>query len=75
MTVGTARDNAYDKVRAFRGNTDKLTAEAIAEIKALPRKPRSGRLVGVNRLAKKYGVDRHSITSVANGRTWRALGG
>lgn len=61
----TRAENRQHSLNHKRGNTVKFNREEILEIKSSKEK------TGI--LAKKYGVDRHTITSIRSGRTWRWL--
>ena len=72
LLIGTARDNAMDRVerdRVPRGEevgVSRLTEAAVRDIRAI----RASSDVRVADLARRYGVSRGAIRGVLEGKTW-----
>lgn len=67
---GTHRDNVRDMAIKGRGNTARLTPEAVLDIRANFK----GGVSGNSRYFQDlYGVSRHTVRSAALGKTWGDL--
>lgn len=71
LESGTARDNAYDKIKRGRqaiginSGTAKLNDEKVKEIKLMHP------TYSYDFLAKKYGVTKQAIAHIIKGRSWK----
>lgn len=81
LTEGSAKDNSADMVERNRqakgenNHASKLTnEEAIAILKEYAADKQDGRLYGsLERLAKKYTVDKQIVSRLTAGKTWKHL--
>lgn len=62
LRAGTHVENMRDMAAKARGNTAKLTADQVREIREI------GEMRG---LAKRYGVSRHTIRQIIKRETWK----
>lgn len=66
LFLGTQRENAQDMAQKERGNTRKLTASEVIQIRFA-----SSRGESRSALARRYGVGRSNIGSIARRETWQ----
>ena len=63
LKAGTHEKNMRDMARKARGNTVKLTASQVRDIR------KAG--VAGSAIAAQYGVSRHTIRQIVKGETWK----
>lgn len=68
LYIGNQTQNAIDTVKHGRCKLCKLSENQVREIKSLKG------TVMVKELAKRFGVDRHTITNIQKGRSWKFIG-
>lgn len=81
LFLGTPKDNMDDKMkkgREVKGENhggSKLTEENVKEIRNLYTKGRPGQVneFSLRKLAKRYGVNSHTIFNIVNNNTWKDI--